>query len=282
MHSLNVTNALISTWIGGWIATSVTLRFLIQSGDMSLLPDVILLKQSFRYSIRVHLGTLANLANGRLDQLIMTAIISTKSLGLYAFAVTLSEMLNQVASAISLAIMPKVAGESDMEVKRMIAIRSVRWTLLIGTIGAILLYVIAPYAIQLLWGNRFVESTPVVRVLLPGTVMLGIARTLCSTMRGIDKPMAGTWAELASLAVMIPMLIYLLPRLGIVGAGIASSCGYAVNGIVLVGFFGKIFGWHSLYELRPSRSDWDYARASIAKILDRKNPVPALPFVKGG
>lgn len=274
MHCLNVTNALISTWIGGWIATSFTLRYLIHAGDIGLTPDIALLKRSFHYSIKVHLGTLANLANGRLDQLIMTAIVSTKALGLYAFAVTLSEMLNQVASAISLAIMPKVAGEQDPQVQRTIAIRCARWTLLIGMLGAVLLYIIAPYAIQLLWGKRFVEATPAVRVLLPGTVMLGLARTLCSTMRGIGKPMAGTWAELASLAVMIPMLFYLLPSHGIVGAGIASSCGYIVNGIVLVIFFAQTFGWRSLYELRPSRSDWDYARTSVTKMINRK-PVPA-------
>jgi O-antigen/teichoic acid export membrane protein len=269
-HALTVSTAILATWTGSWVQTGLTLWFLTRDGSAGIRPDRGLLRRSLAYASRIHIGTLASVANARLDQLILTLVLAPRALGLYAFAVTLSELLNQAATALSAVLLPKVAGQEDEAARRALAEQSARWALLLGVLGALALYFAAPLCVRLLWGSRFVEAVPTVRVLLPGTVALGLAGTLGASLRGSGQPLAGTVAQLASLAVMTPMLLVLLPRMGIFGAGLASTCGYIVNCLVAACYFSRVFGRASLLAICPTRRDWDDLRMVFAQLRRRR------------
>lgn len=269
MNHLNWSTAVVATWVGFFCSSSLATWYLVRGGYASLKPDFHLLRRCLAYSMRIHPGTLIGLANGRLDQLLMTALVAPKALGLYAFAVTLSELLNQVASAVSLVLLPKIAGTTDEAGRLIVAIQSARWVLIISSVGAFVLYFAAPILVSFLWGSRFAEAVPTARILLPGTVALGLAITLSTCLRGAGKPLVGTIAELTSLVVMIPLLLFLLPRLGIYGAGVASTCGYIVNCLISAFYFGCVFGGKSLLAILPTRHDWVDGRRIIAESLRR-------------
>jgi len=258
MHLLTVMSALLTNWAGSWLQLGLTLRYLAVDDCISFRPDVALLRQSLSYSSKMHIGTLANLANGRLDQLVMTAIVAPKALGLYAFSVTLSEMLKQIAASIATVMYPKVSGEMDDYERGILAARTTRWMLIVVSICATVLFFIAPWIVPFVWGNRFAEAVPTLRVLLPGTVALCVAITMVTNIRGTGKPGVTTTAELVSLVVMTPLLWLLVPRMGIFGAGLASTCGYSVYCLVSAWFFTKIFGKESLYGICPTLNDWQY------------------------
>jgi len=282
-HVLSVTSAILATWAGGYTAVGLIVWFLVRQGYVGARPDGPLLRRTLRYGVRTHLGTLASLANTRLDQLLMTALVAPRTLGLYAFATTLAEMLNQVASATALVLTPKVAGEADALAQRGIAVKSARWVLLLGVAGAAVLYVAAPALTGLLWGSRFLPAVPTVRVLLPGVVAAGLASALGAALRGAERPLPSTIAELASLSVMVPLLWLLLPRYGIFGAGIASTAAYLLRCAVLVVCFERHFGPGSVQAIRPTRDDWQEVCGGVTKILKRpaKNGEMALTARKG-
>jgi len=265
-HSISVATAIVASWMGGWSQIAVTLSFLWRDGYASFRPNWPLFRRSLAYSSRIHIGTLANIANGRLDQLLMTLLVAPKALGLYAFAVTFSEMLRQGTGSISTVLFPRVSAETCDAEKRDIASRAVRWTLLIGSICAVFLGVAAQYFVVIVWGSRFLEAVPTIYVLLPGTVALGVASTMTVSLNGAGKPGTGTVAELASLAVMVPLLWLLLPRMGIFGAGLASTCGYTVNCIVTTLYFARTFGKDSLLDVRPSQRDWADVRSAVRRV----------------
>ena len=275
-HSLTVTSAILASWVGGWCSALATVIFLWREGYVALRPDPKLLRRCFMYSSRIHLGTLASLANGRLDQLLMTLLVAPKALGLYAFAVTFSEILRQATGAISTVLFPRVSAETEGMAQRAIASQAARWTLLIGTLIAVALGLSAQAFVSLLWGPRFSSSVTTIYVLLPGTVLLGLANTMTVSLNGAGKPGTGTWAEAASLAIMVPLLWFLLPRMGIFGAGLASTCGYATNCLVSAWFFRQTFGDGSLRELRPSRREWDEVCTVIKRLRVRLHPAGAL------
>jgi len=268
--ALTVTGAILATWAGGCASICLIVWFLFRDGYASwALPDGALLRRTLNYGARTHLGTLASLANMRLDQLLMTALVAPQMLGLYAFATTLSEMLNQVANATALVLTPKVAGEVDIAARREIAIKSARWVLLMSVFGALLLYVAAPVAIRLLWGSRFLEVVPTVYVLLPGVVASSLSSALGAALRGVERPLPSTIAELSSLSVMIPLLLLLLPIYGIFGAGLASTLSYLLRCGVLTLCFARHFGRDSVLEIRPTRDDLREAYGLISSVLLR-------------
>ena len=258
MHSLTVLSVILIGWAGSWLTLGLVLRYLSLDGCISFRPDVSLLRRSFSYASKMHIGTLAGIANGRLDQLIMTALVAPKALGLYAFSVTLSELLKQIASAVSTVLYPKVSGELSDQERAALAARTTRWMLIVVSVCAIILFFVAPWIVPLIWGHRFVEAVPTLRVLLPGTVALCVALTMLTSIQGAGKPGMTTIAEIVSLAVMVPLLWVLVPRMGIFGAGIASTCGYSIYCLVAAYYFTKVFGEESFRSVCPSRQDWHY------------------------
>ena len=272
LHSLTVTTAVIAAWAGGWLQIVLTFCFLWQEGYAAFRPDKALLRRSFAYSSRIHAGTLANLANGRLDQLLMTLIVTPKALGLYAFAVTFSELLRQGTSSIAVVVFPRVSAESSTSEKQVMASQAVRWTLLAGCFCAFGLGLAAQSFVALLWGKRFLDAIPAIYVLLPGTIALSVASTMTASLNGAGRPGTGTVAELASLVVMLPLLWFLLPRLGILGAGIASTSGYCVNCIVSSFYFSQTFGREGMHGICPSRQDWVQVCALAGRVRRQLQP----------
>jgi O-antigen/teichoic acid export membrane protein len=271
-HTLTVTSAVVAVWIGGWTSFVLVLHVLIKAGYFSLRLDKALLRQSFSFSSRIHIGSLAALANGRLDQLLMTALVAPRALGLYAIAVTFSELLRQFAIAVTTVLYPKVAAEATPEIRRETAIRTTRWMLLIGCVGAVCMFFIAPIIVPLLWGSHFSGSIRTLQVLLPGTVALSTGVTMAASLHGAGRPGVSTIAEVASLIVMVPLLYFLLPRMGIFGAGLASTCGYFTNFLVIACYFAQTFGINSLLEVRPTMKDWKYALSILMAVRRRFLP----------
>ncbi len=277
IHTLTVTTAVIASWIGGWTQIALTMNFLWREGYVAFRPDGALLKRSWTYSSRIHIGTLANLANGRIDQLIMTLLVAPKALGLYVFAVTFSELLRQGTASIAVVVFPRVSAETVQLEKQAMASQAVRWTLLAACICAVILAIAAPTFVALVWGKRFVDAIPTIYVLLPGTVALGAASTMTVSLNGAGRPGTGTVAELASLVVMLPLLWLLLPHLGILGAGVASTCGYCVNCIVSSFYFAQTFGKDGLRGIRPTRQDWVQICSVAGRVRGRLQPVGGRP-----
>lgn len=271
-HTLTFTSAIVAAWIGTWISSSLVLRMLIKEGYFSLRLDKALLRRSFSFSSRIHIGSLAGLANGRLDQLMMTALVAPRALGLYAIAVTFSEMLRQFAIAVTTVLYPKVAGEATPEIRRETAVRTTRWMLLITCAGAAFIFFLAPVLVPVLWGPRFSDSIRTLQVLLPGTVALSVGVTMAASLHGAGRPGVSTVAEVASLVVMVPLLYFLLPRMGIFGAGLASTCGYSINFLVISYYFAQTFGRKSLLEVRPTIEDWKFALSVLTAVRRRFSP----------
>lgn len=272
MHLLTVTSAVLAYWAGSWLVFGLTLRYLASDGYVSFRPDFALLHRSLSYSLKMHIGTLAALANGRLDQLVMTAIVAPKALGLYAFSVTLSEMLKQIAASIATVLYPKASGETRDQERSILAARTTRWMLIVVSVCATLLFFIAPLVIPLVWGNRFAEVVPTLRVLLPGTVALCVSITMLTNLQGAGNQGVTTIAELASLTVMMPLLWLLLPRMGIFGAGLASTCGYCIHCLVTIYYFTKKFGRKSFCDICPTMQDWHYICIIFRKLWSKPQP----------
>jgi O-antigen/teichoic acid export membrane protein len=90
----------------------------------------------------------------------------------------------------------------------------------------------SPFVIYFI-GLRFIGVTPVVSVLLIGVTISTVYKVLGTSLisRGYAIQVAmGTWI---GAVVMLSVDLILLPRMGLIGAGIAASIGYAFNAAIV-------------------------------------------------
>jgi len=211
-------------------------------------------KEALGYGVRDYPGVVADFTTLRLDQLLLGGMASSAAIGLYFVAVRLSEITAIMASSVADALMPEVAASHADRAERLLG-RSLRLTLYIHLGVLVPLWIGAPLVLRHVYGERFLAATATMRILLLASVVLSAGGVMISGLRGFGHPGLSTIARLASAVVTVVSLLLLLPRLGIVGAAVASLLGYGVTMVIAMFWLvrkGDLGVWDYL---RPRRDD---------------------------
>lgn len=207
-------------------------------------------------------GGLAQLANLRLDQLLMITVVSPRVLGLYAVATTLAGVPTLAAAALAQPLMPRVAaGEVSLMA------RAVRLTIAVSIVINLAMLVVMPTLVPVLFGAGFDGAVPVARVLLIGCVPLCGAIVISGGLQADGAPMIPTVGELLALAVTVAGLLTLLRPLGGIGAAIVSVAAYSTSFAFQLTVASRRTATPVGEFLVPTRADLGWARALLAARL---------------
>ena len=124
-----------------------------------------------RFGARTYLAVLTRFLNLRLDQFLVLALASAATLGQYAVAVNVGELLIQVSATMLWALSGTISA-SRREDSGPIVAQYCRWALIVVLLAAVAVAVVAPIAIPLLFGARYRPAIASVWLLLPGVRLL--------------------------------------------------------------------------------------------------------------
>lgn len=162
----------------------------------------------------------------RVDQFMVNNLLGVNALGLYGVAVTFGELLTRVPSMIGFVLFPLVAAEENRVSAAQQTLRRTLVTLGVIAIFATPVGLFAVPLLRLLYGSTFVAAAQALQFLLPSIVCLAGLYLVNNHLAGLGYPLMKLVAMTASLVLNIFLNWLLLPRLGIVGASIASSVSY--------------------------------------------------------
>jgi O-antigen/teichoic acid export membrane protein len=236
------------------VATVALMVFLLRNLGIGGKPsfDPALWKRTARFAIPAHGGTVAAYLNYRIDEFFIAALLPPRELGFYAIAVALVERLWTLPSAITTALLPHITNSRnhDPSLPAAMARQVIIW---IGG-ACLVLFASADVLIRLLYSSAFVEAVAPLRWLLPGIFALSVGKVLVTELLAREKPLYTVWASGAAALVNIVANIFLVPRMGISGAALASSLSYSLLSLVLTWCYLRETGvlWRQLI---PGRSD---------------------------
>jgi O-antigen/teichoic acid export membrane protein len=212
--------------------------------------DPVLASRALKFGARAWLGTVANLGNLRLDQLLMAGLVPAAELGLYTVAVTMTSFTAVVTQALNLVVLPLVAGGDRTSVRRILRI-----TLFGTALASVMLALVAPWIVPFLFGHAFGASVRLVQVLLIGTVLLAGNGVLNSALAGDGHPGDTALAEGVGLGLTIPALIVVLPSWGAMGAAVISDLSYGLVFVILLICAHRRLGGRLHQYLVPTAAD---------------------------
>lgn len=185
-----------------------------------------------RYGLQSYPASLSWMANARIDQFIMSALVSVESLGQYAVAVSYAGVVFPLLGAVPMVLFPHIARGSRETAGPKIMV-GLGVSVLVALAAAIVLAAISRYAIPLLFGAQFNPAVLPAVILLAGTIVLGANYVLSDGLRGLGRPLIPSIGEFVGLLITILALFLLLPRLGMLGAAWASVLSYTVTFLIL-------------------------------------------------
>ena len=179
------------------------------------------------YGIASASSTLPRSANAKLDQLLMTTLVSRDNLGVYAAAVGWSALTLPVIRGLSSVTMPHVSGSSDADrpkrVKEMVTAGLAAVVVLTGGGIAATLLLWGP-----LYGDSYRRALSAAVVLIPAALLLEFNAVLGNVLRSLGRPLLVTVLELTALVVSCVALLLVLSRSEVLGPALVSLGTYAL------------------------------------------------------
>jgi len=189
----------------------------------------------------------------RADVFILAAQCSTTLVGLYALAVSVSEMSRFATDSISQVALARQIGNEPVESAR-VTVRTTRITTLAGLASAVALALAAPLAIPFAYGRSFSGSVPLVLILLPGAFALGAVKPVSGFLLRQHSARYLIVPSLTALALNIALNVVLIPVAGVAGCCVASTVGYVAMALLQARMFACVSGI-SARSLLPRRAD---------------------------
>jgi O-antigen/teichoic acid export membrane protein len=216
-------------------ATALVLA-LGRPSDAALDGRQIPLRQMILFGAKGMLGSSYPVESFRLDQLVVGLFLSASDLGIYVVALSFINLPRIISQSIGFVAYPQVAAERDMAKQRSAIWRYFWATTVITAMVVVGLELFLPGLVTLFFGLQFAGAIPVSRVLLVAAVFLSARRILSEVMKGAGNPAAGSIAELASFAALVPAFLVLARSLHLVGVGLALaiSAGVGLAALVLL------------------------------------------------
>lgn len=225
---------------------------------LSWWPDVQIIKRLLAYGWRVHLGSIASLANLRLDQMLMSVFLPPRELGLYVVAVSVSGIVNLAANTLVIVVFPRVANLALGSEKALMLGRFVRLALVLSVLAAVGAFVLVPWILSVFFTTAYLPATEMGRVLIVASIPLGLNTVLEAGIKAFGRPLKTSQAELLGLIISGIGLWALLPRFGALGAAWVSLLAYSTVSVFLLYVLRHELRITTIGLLRPTSNDWQY------------------------
>ncbi|MBD3348584.1 MAG: oligosaccharide flippase family protein [Candidatus Eisenbacteria bacterium] len=204
-------------------------------------PPPGLLRRSLVYGIQGHAGNVLVQFTYRFDMFLVLSMVGLAAQGLYSISVILAEKLSHIPQSVQVVLFPKLSSLPPEEANRLTP-RVLRNSLFLTFLSGIALYLLSRPLLLLFYGTEYLPALQAFQILLPGIIVLSIAKILAGDLSSRDKRLYHTIASGAGFAANLGLCFAWIPRYGIEGAAWASTVAYSIQSAFMLWFFMRFSG----------------------------------------
>ncbi len=188
-------------------------------------------RRLFSFSSQAAVAEIVTFLNYRFDMFLVGYFLGAKAVGLYAVAVLIAETLWYLSSSVGNVLLPSF-GPLVPEERLTLLQKVLRHIFWISVFMVLILFLIDRPFIGVLFGRSFLPSVSALRGLYLGVVALSLAKIISSYLLAEGKPNVTKNVALAGFATNVVLNLWWIPRIGILGAALASSAAYFVMALL--------------------------------------------------
>ena len=220
--------AILLTLILKYVGTKVTFR----------IKAVV---EFIKFGVKGHIGNIFQYLNYRLDFFLLAYFTNSVEIGYYFIATAISEKLWLISGSVGTVLFPFVSSVEPESVKTFTS-KVCRHTLFITILLGVILAVTSKLVILIIFGKAYLPSLQPLLILIPGVVMLSIAKVLNGDLAGRGRPELGSRSAGISLIINVSLNLILIPKWGISGAALSSTVSYTIVSLVMLYYYVKLSG----------------------------------------
>lgn len=203
--------------------------------------------------------------NYKIDIILLDKLSTPFETGIYSKGSNIIQYLWNIPMILSTIVFARSASAKDGYAFSLKVARLLRLSLLIIGGAATIMAVFAYFIIVGMYGSEFVGSVDVLRILVPGVVLLTLFKVMNMDLAGKGKPWIAMKAMIPSLATNVALNVTLIPKLGAIGASWASTVSYSLAAVLFIYFYSRETGVRLKDIFRYAKEDFEPLR----KLLKR-------------
>jgi O-antigen/teichoic acid export membrane protein len=177
------------------------------------------------------LSSLAAVVYLKIDILMLESMRSAEEVGVYAVAAKLSEVWYILPQVVITAFFPKLLEIAKSDRLRYYKILQQGFDLLFisALVFSVMIYFIAPWVIQLLYGEAYREAIPILRLHIFASLFIFMRVLLSQWLVSERFAQFSLVSQLSGAVINVLLNLILIPIYGAMGAAIATLVSYAVT-----------------------------------------------------
>jgi O-antigen/teichoic acid export membrane protein len=264
MHRVDVTSVLVVNLLMTVVMWALVVNAPGARRTALLRWDPSLFGATLRHSLVLHVAMVLLFLHLRSDMFLVQGFLGPAALGQYSVAVILAETVLLMTDSLSIAILPRQMANSPKEAAA-VAVRGAKVGLILALLAATFWAAFGRSMIELFFGTAFSPAYGPLVALLPGMVFLGIQRICGAPLLRLGRPFRFACVYAVAFAANVLLNVVLIPRLGLVGAGLASSSSYGLGAALLFAWTARTAGLSIASAVLPTRADWLFVRQALRR-----------------
>ncbi|MEZ5197424.1 MAG: oligosaccharide flippase family protein [Bacteroidales bacterium] len=266
---LDVLGALMAMVVSNVVASGYAIYKVSREIKISMKFNSNVLKSLVKFGLIYSAALFVMTLNIKVDILILGSLSTMEQVGFYSLATAIVSNW-QVPFSIGGLIISKSANSTDHNLMNFKIARLIRISFVVSLGMYSVLYFIVPYLISILYGSEFMASVQMVRILIPGILMLIIVRLMGNRLAGEGRPYIFMVISIPALIINIGLNYLWIPQFEGVGAAMATVVSYSFLAIFGLIIYSRVVKMPVREIFRFQRGDMDFLVNMIQKRINKR------------
>ena len=257
-------NAFVYSLITGYILVNICgficiLPYFKDNKHEALIPTA---KEMFNFGSMIQLSTLVTMINRRISYFVIKKTFGLGEVGVYTSGTQVSEATKLIGNSIALVQFSSISNMNDKKKAADLTVTFLKLAVILTALCMIVICLIPKSIYAWIFTQEFAETKDVLVSLSPGMVFMAANMIFSHYFSGVNLPKHNLYGSLVGLMVTIPSIFILIPKYGIIGAGVSVSLTYLAT-IIYQWFIFKKETKVKTIQLLPTFNDFKTLVVSI-------------------
>lgn len=195
--------------------------------------------------------------NYKVDIILLERWANAYEVGIYTKGASIVEKLWQIPSLLGAIVFARSAMAKDSKLFSYKVAQLLRICFVAISLAGLIFYILSELMMTVLYGEEFLPSAVVQKILLPGVLFMTIFKVLNMDLAGRGKPWIAMCAMIPALVINIGLNWLWIEELGAVGAAWASMVSYTVSALLFLILYSREVNIPVIKLFACSRSDFE-------------------------
>lgn len=258
LHKVEVSSYITALKLGSLIYFSLSLFFVIKLlTEISFKNLNEVLVQMLKYGSFIQFANILQLMNYRLSYYIIEFYYGRSSLGQYSVGIQFSESLWLVSRSLAMIQYSEISNSNDNDFNKKITLQFIKLSFLVTNFGLFCLLLIPESVFIFILEKDFSNIKMIISSLGLGILSMSVSVMFSHYLSGIGKHFYNTIGSGIGFVITVILGFLLIPKFGILGAGITASISYLISAIYLLIIFIRMSN-SNITDFLITKSDFNY------------------------